>query len=144
MNAADRRAVEQDLGQLISRFSYCIDNGRYEELAGLFTEDCLFDRVGDRLEGRGAILAAMRKRHSYLTRHVITNILFTRVEADEAEATMYVVNFVGESPTAGLPVGYAMEPAVLEFTDQYRRTDDGWLIAQRMAKVIIKPAKAGH
>jgi hypothetical protein len=139
LDTSTRLAIEAELTQLISRFSHYIDSGRYQELALLFTEDGIFDRVGQVLNGRDAILEAMRNRHSFLTRHMVSNVLFTHIDAQEARATMYVANFVGHGGKAQLPVGFALpEPAILEFDDTYRRTADGWRIAHRIARVIMK------
>ena len=145
MEASQQYAVEWELTRLVSSFSHFIDHRRYDELVALFSEDGSFDRVGQILQGRAAILEAMHNRHPLLTRHCITNLLFTRVTADEAEATMYCANFVGESGPEGQEVGYALpQPAFLEFDDLYRRTPEGWRIAKRVARVIIKPAQAQH
>jgi hypothetical protein len=139
MELSQRQSIEAQLSQLANRFSHAIDNGRYEEVAMLFTEDGIFDRAGQLLSGRAAILDAMQHRHLYTTRHVVSTLLFARVEASEAAATMYVLNFVGQPFRAELPVLFALpEPAVLEFDDLYRRTGDEWLIARRTARVIMK------
>lgn len=140
MNTTERQTIEWELTRLVNSFSHCIDKGRYGELAELFTEDGEFDRVGQVLRGRAEILQAMNNRHAFLTRHVIANLLFTRVDADAAEATMYVANFVGQTPAGDGPVAYALpQPAFLEFDDTYRRTPTGWRIAKRVARVVIKP-----
>lgn len=139
LDTSARQAIEADLTQLISRFSHYIDSGKYQELALLFTEDGIFDRVGQVLNGRAAILQAMHNRHTFLTRHMVSNILFTRIDAQEARATMYVANFVGHGGKTELPVGFALpQPAILEFDDTYRRTTGGWRIARRIARVIMK------
>jgi ketosteroid isomerase-like protein len=139
VDTSTRLAIEAELTQLVSRFSHCIDSGKYQELALLFTDDGIFDRVGQVLNGRAAILEAMRNRHSYLTRHMVSNILFTQIDAQEARATMYVANFVGHGGNSELPVSFALpQPAILEFDDTYRRTADGWRIARRTARLIMK------
>ena|ERR1700730_11995031 len=144
LDTSNRLVIEAELTQLISRFSHYIDTGKYQELALLFTEDGIFHRVGQVLSGREAILEAMLNRHSFLTRHMVSNILFTQIDAQEAQATMYVANFVGHGGKAELPVGFALpQPAILEFDDTYRRTSDGWRIARRVARVIMK-SDAAH
>ncbi len=144
MDALARLQVQSELTQLVASFSHCIDNRRYEQLADLFTPDGVFDRLGQALEGRQAILSAMAKRHPFLTRHCVMNLLFTRIDEDQAEATMLVANFVGQPNSEGLPVAHASQPALLEFDDIYRRTPDGWRIERRTARLIIKPDNSGH
>ena len=144
MQNAERRDIESELQALVNSFSYFIDHSRYEELSQLFTEDGVFDRIGQQLVGPASVLHAMRKRHAFLTRHCVTNLMFRRIDADEAEATMYVINMVGEPEAQGLPVKHAMQPALLEFDDVYRRTAQGWRIARRTARLIIKADAAGH
>lgn len=145
MDGIERQRIEWEISQLVNRFSHCIDKARYDELAGLFTEDGIFDRIGEILTGREEIVAAMARRHPFLTRHTVSCLSFTRVGADEAEASLYVANFVGQPPAGDGPVAYQLpQPAMLDFDDLYRRTADGWRIARRVAKVIIKPAAVDH
>jgi len=146
MQGIERALIEWDLTRLVHSFCHYIDHGQYDELVALFTPDGVFDRIGQALNGREEIADAFRNRHAFLTRHSVTNLLFTRVEADEAEAKMYVANFVGQTANGELPVPYALpQPAILEFHDTYRKTVDGWRIACRKAFVVLKPDQTpGH
>jgi len=142
MQATDRMLIEWELTQLIHRSQHALDHERYDELVALFTEDGTFDRLGQVAEGRKGIAEVYANRHPFVTRHCVSNLLFTRVEEDEAEATMYVTDFVGQPPTNGLPVVFQLtEPVVLAFDDLYRRTASGWLIHQRRASIVMQPAQ---
>jgi ketosteroid isomerase-like protein len=145
MEPVERLLIEWECTKLVNAFAHAIDHLNYDQLVLLFTEDGIFDRVGQVLTGRDAIREAMQNRHALLTRHVCTNIHFSDVDRDDAKATLYVANFVGTSNEGLPPVSYELpQPALLEFDDVYRRSKDGWRIAHRTARVIIMPSKAGH
>ena len=141
MDAVQTLLAEREIAALIYDFNFLLDHGRYEELAALFTADGEFDRLGELLRGRDAILACYRERHPYLTRHLTANLRFIRLNESEAEATMYVVDFIGRPLTEGLPVVYQLpQPILLEFDDIYSRTDLGWRIHRRRATIVMKGA----
>lgn len=141
MDAIQTLLAEREIAGLVNDFNFLLDHGRYEELAALFTVDGEFDRLGEVLRGRDAILACYRKRHPYLTRHVTTNLRFTRLDESEADATMYVADFIGQPLTNHLPVLYQLpQPILLEFDDTYSRTDSCWRIHRRRATIVMKSA----
>lgn len=144
MDLRTRMEIEWQCRNLSHEFAYCIDHRKYEQLVTLFTPDGVFDRVGHVLKGRELILEAMHKRSTELrTRHTCSNIHFTDVSDESARAHVYVLNLVGRGDPDGKPVQYAMsQGAFLEFRDLYRKTPDGWRIAERIASTMIMPADA--
>ena len=71
-------------------------------LINLFTEDCVFDRPGALLNGRGELRAFMQRRPSRtVTRHTCTPPVLDQVTAQSADGITYLTFFEGE-PSAGV------------------------------------------
>lgn len=140
MDNAARRAIEADCVALSHAWAYHIDHKQYDELARLFVPDGVFMRTGVRLEGRPAILAAMRARPvEQFTRHITTNWHFTAVEADCASAVSYNQSYYAFLPGAP-PFAYAPERMMLlDFIDEYVRTPQGWRFRLRDARPVLIP-----
>jgi len=147
MDMTARMHIEWQCRNLCYEFAHCIDSRNYEQLAALFTEDGLFDRVGQPLRGRQAILEGLKKRSTEIrTRHLCHSICFNEVSDTQARAVVYNTTLVGKGDPDGQPVQYAMsQGAFLEFRDIYRSTAVGWRIAERLAYTVIVPADLpGH
>jgi len=136
-----RMQIEWQCRNLCYEFAYLIDARQYSQLASLFADDGVFDRVGQMLRGRQAILEALRGRSSELrTRHVCHNIHFIEMTPDSARAVVYNTTLVGKGDAEGLPALYGMSQGVfLEFRDLYCRTSDGWRFRERKASVVMNP-----
>jgi hypothetical protein len=90
-------ATAEDVVQLTQRlhaFYSHLDERRYEELAAMFLPEGRWLRQGQWLEGRDAILAALRDRPATMrVRHIISNVVATRRSADEAEVQAYMTAY---------------------------------------------------
>jgi hypothetical protein len=141
LDNATRMEIEWQCRNLCYEFAYCIDHRKYRQLAELFSIDGVFDRVGQVLQGRPAIVEALEKRSVELrTRHVCHNVYFHEVTADQAKAIIYNTTLVGRGDPEGQAVPYAMsQGAFLEFRDTYRKTSDGWRFAERSARTMLNP-----
>lgn len=141
MDLNSQMQIEWACQKLCQEFAYCIDRRRYEQLVNLFTEDGVFDRVGQLLRGRVAILEALQKRSLDLrTRHVLSNIYFVEVDGQHARALIYNTTLVGRGDPEAAPAPYGMsQGAFLEFQDLYRKTPEGWRIAERIARTVLTP-----
>jgi len=93
-----------------------------------------------RLEGRAAILAAMRARPAdQFTRHVTTNFHFTEVTESRARATFYNMSYYAFLP-GNPPFTYAPERMMLlDFVDRFVHTPDGWRFQERDARAVLIP-----
>lgn len=90
-------ATAEDIVQLTQRlhafFSH-LDERRYEELAAMFLPEGRWLRQGQWLDGRAAILAALRARPATMrVRHIISNVVATRRSEDEAEVQAYMTAY---------------------------------------------------
>jgi hypothetical protein len=125
-------------------FGYFIDQRLYTRAAELFTTDGVFDRLGQILTGRNAIVAALDTRSADLmTRHLSGNIVFTELAVEQARAVVYIELFSGRNDQQGKPADY--QTTLVECRDLYRRTPEGWRFAERVARKIFVPIKTiGH
>jgi hypothetical protein len=140
MDTAIRREIEAECVALSHAWAFHIDHKQYEALADLFVPDGVFIRTGVRLEGRAAILAAMRNRPAeQFTRHVTTNFHFTEVTEGRARATFYNMSYYAFLP-GNPPFTYAPERMMLlDFVDQFVHTPEGWRFQERDARAVLIP-----
>jgi hypothetical protein len=141
LSLEDRVAIEQQLIRLSYAFAHHIDHGEFEDMIQLFTEDGVFDRAGPVHRGHGELREAMVNRHNATTRHLMTNFHFTSVGPDEAEGVVYSITYHAHEAFDGTkPLVYGTTNGrLLELHDRYRRTDDGWRFAERIAVPVFVP-----
>jgi ketosteroid isomerase-like protein len=121
-------------------FAYHIDHGEFEEMVQLFTEDGVFDRVGQVLEGQEQIRQAMRDRPKMTTRHVFTNFHFHEIAPDNVVATAYCMSFHGMGESDNGPIVYGTTNGrLLEFRERYQNQGGGWKLAEHRAQAIFVP-----
>jgi ketosteroid isomerase-like protein len=132
--------IEAQCVRIIAAYAYNVDRRNYEALADLFTEDGVLDRGGHVTEGRSAILAAMFERPAHIaTRHMNGIPHFLSVTEDEAVAVTYMLMYVVEGTDEG-PNNVPGTTGLGEFHDTFRRTSEGWKLAERRARpaMIVK------
>jgi len=132
----DRRALRRLLDKdaiidLVHRYSYCVDHNLYDELAALFTEDCVIDYGGKFppvIHGRGGfrkLLAMAAERPGFLaTSHHNANVLI--VFDTDVRATVRTSVYAWHLTPAGTAPqiwGY--------YHDVVVRTPDGWKLHER-------------
>jgi ketosteroid isomerase-like protein len=140
LDAQVRLRIEHELIQLNNAFAYDIDHGEFDALVDLFTEDGVFDRAGPVHRGRAELREAMQARPNVTTRHLVTNVHFLSVGPDEAEGTATFLTFHGHGELGDEPLVYGTaQGRLLELRDTYRRTDEGWKFATRIATPIFVP-----
>lgn len=131
IDPADRAAVVD----LLYAYAWHFDRNEPEDLADLFTEDATIDYGPENptIEGRDAIVPAIRPglRNLFKTSaHHITNPRIEPDGPDEAVGVAYVYAWHV----------YHSDDAEGELWGQYhcrfRRTDDGWRIAEMVLKVM--------
>lgn len=126
--------------RLVVAFAHHIDHREFDRVAALFTEDGVWDRHGERLEGPDRILALLERRPpTQIERHVMTNIHVSQESPDECAGTSYVTIFRAESEP-GRPAAVEGPVGVGEFHDRFRLTDTGWKISFRtVERVFVQP-----
>ncbi len=136
MDAIERLAAEQACIALSHRFARYVDERRFEDFAGLFTPDGVFDRRGEALAGRAAILASMAGRPAtLLVRHHVTTVSVDVADADSASGLCYFAFYQCTDWDGRTPEKLALAGAAIvgEYRDRYARTAEGWRIAHRRA-----------
>lgn len=129
-----RRLLDKDeIIDLVHRYSYCVDHRLYDEVASLFTEDCVVD-YGPAFPGiRGRL--ALREMFGHpsggfsATSHHNANVLVTFDDDDHAtvRTSVYAWHQRSDLTTPRL-WGY--------YHDTAERGPAGWLIATRQLRVL--------
>jgi 3-phenylpropionate/cinnamic acid dioxygenase small subunit len=133
-SSALRRLVDKDaIIDLVHRYSYCVDHRLYDEVASLFTEDCVVDYGPDFAMIRGRL--ALRKMFGHpsggyrATSHHNANVLVTFDDDDHANVRTSVYAWHQRNDTTTPKVwGY--------YHDTVERGPGGWLIATRQLRVL--------
>lgn len=122
-----RLEAESQIRQLVSRYSFDIDDRNLDGVAELFTEDAVV-MSGDRVmmaEGRDALIDQYRGR-------------FRALGAGMHFMHDHEIRFDSDTTARGKVSGHAelwrngqMMIVGLRYNDEYRRTDAGWKFAQR-------------
>jgi ketosteroid isomerase-like protein len=140
LTTIERAAMAWECERLIHLYAMSNDAGDFEAMADMFTEDGVFARPsqGDVLiRGKAAILAAYASRPPRFTRHLITSVVVTVEDQDNARAHSYLSLYTGQEGV-GLP--RAAEPAYLigDFRDRFVRRDGVWKFSERLGSLALK------
>ncbi len=133
-----RRLCDKDeIVDLVHRYSHLVDHRRHDELAELFTDDCIVDYgpgVGQPLRGRAAFRAAFgaeptEERPGFAaTSHHNANVLVT-FTGDDSATVLTSVYAWHLTTNGGTPRVWGY------YHDVVRRTPDGWRFAERQLRV---------
>jgi hypothetical protein len=131
MDALERLLIERECERLVALYSHRIDLQRAEGLPDLFTDDALMMIGEESLKGG----AELRERIAGLDaniamRHVCTNVVIDVLSESEARGTAYLTAYV-EPRTSEGPAPLPGPLMLGEYRDVYRKTPDGWRIAER-------------
>jgi hypothetical protein len=130
-----QRLVDKDeIVDLVHRYSYCVDHKRYDELAELFTDDCVVDYgpgIAPPTRNRAEFRAMFGRPGGGFaaTSHHNANVLVTFDDADHASvaASVYAWHRTNGGDTPRL-WGY--------YHDTVVREASGWRIATRQLRVL--------
>lgn len=132
MNDTERAQALAACETLCKAYGRHADAGEAEALANLYTENGVFDRLGQKFEGRAAIRGVIANRPPGVwTEHRCGNI---RIELDDDGR--------GASGRVDLEMnrGRSGEPEVehirAEYFDRYVLTEEGWRIALRRVAMV--------
>ena len=132
-DTAVRRLLDKDeIVDLVHRYSHCVDRKLYDELAELFTEDCIVDYgpgIGLVQQGRAAFRAMFGSGGGFAaTSHHNANVFITFDGDDRASVvtSLYAWHKAHDGAT----------PRVWGcYLDVVVRTIDGWRFAQRQLRI---------
>ena len=133
--AVVRRLADKDeITDLVHRYSYCVDHRLYDEVAGLFTEECVVDYgpgIAPPARGRAALRALFGHPGGGFaaTSHHNANVLVTFEDDEHASVrtSVYAWHQRGDGTTPQLWGCYL---------DRVEKGPDGWRIAARQLRVL--------
>jgi len=140
LSSIERAAIGWECERLIHHYAMLNDAGDFDAMADMFTDDGVFSRPsqGDVLiRGKPAILAAYTSRPPRFTRHLITSVVVTVEDQDNARAHSYLSLYTGQAGE-GLP--RPAEPVYLigDFKDRFVRKDGVWKFSERLGSLALK------
>jgi ketosteroid isomerase-like protein len=128
--AVQRLLDKDEIVDLVHRYSYLVDHKVHDEIAELFTEDCVVDYgIAPPLHGRDAVQAMFGSGAGFVaTSHHNANVLVTFEDDDRAVVltSLYAWHLTSSDSTPRV-WGYYHDVAV--------RTGDGWRLAERVLRV---------
>lgn len=140
LTSIERAAIGWECERLIHLYAMLNDAGDFAAMAEMFTDDGVFARPSQAdvlIRGKPAILAAYTSRPPRFTRHLITSVVVTVEDHDNARAHSYLSLYTGQA-SEGLP--RAAEPVYLigDFKDRFVRRDGTWKFSQRLGSLALK------
>jgi ketosteroid isomerase-like protein len=121
----DRLAIER----LVTEYAWLLDHRRWDDVAGLCTEDAVLFIRGREIVGRKGLAewAEYRaQKKSRRTQHQMTLLRLEPVDPDVVTGTAALVLHVAKTGGSGTYVDL-----VGEYQDEYTRTPDGWRFRRR-------------
>ena len=142
MTPEARRAIEWECARLINLYANLNDEGRWDELVALYTEDGTMTRPSapdTPIIGRSAILASFIARPPRASRHICANVVVAAENESRASAISNILLFTGTiDPTGGLPERDPGPPLVGEYRDRFQLTDEGWRFSERRGSLSFR------
>lgn len=127
-----------EIADLIARSLAAIDEGRFDDLHAIYTEEATASAPGGQAQGRNAIVAQVSRNHTADRRsqHLVGDVIVD-LDGDTARARANVL--AAFAPSAADDASPLAPPVQVTFGTAYRyravRTPDGW----RLAAVEITP-----
>ncbi len=140
MNRENEREIEWECQKLLTLFCLYSDTRQYNKLVNLFTPDGVWYRLGEELRGHKKLRKALDARPlKALSRHVISNILVTAIDANHAESISYKSIYRHEEgEVLDKPVPLNGPKWVSVYTDKFFRTKDGWRITEKEGVTLFE------
>jgi len=139
MDPLEELIIKDKCRELSLRFGRLQDERRYDDLPGLMTEDGTYTRLDEELTISDFIewVGTMPPNK---TRHFVTDIDFSEVLGVSATGVSYYTLYLygGEEETP-----YPLEgPFVVgEYHEKFIKTEKGWKIKSREARIIFRKPK---
>lgn len=143
MDIRQRQSIEWECQRLIHLYANLNDEGRWHDVAALYTEDGVMVRPSAPqapVAGRERICASFLARPARASRHVCANVVVSVISAEEALAHSLILMFTGTAAGDGaLPILNEAPPLIANFDDRLHLTTDGWRFAERRGSLCFAP-----
>lgn len=127
-----------EIADLIARSLVAIDEGRFDDLRTIYTEDASASAPGGQARGRDAIVAQVNRNHTpeRRTQHLVGDVVVD-LDGDSAQArTNVIAAFAPSAPDGTSPLAPARQVAIgTVYRHRAVRTPEGW----RLSGVEITP-----
>lgn len=140
LSPIDRAVIGWECERLIHRYAMLNDAGDFQAMADMFTPDGVFSRPSQAevlIRGRDNILAAYTTRPPRFTRHMITSVVVTVQDADNAAAHSYLSLHIGQ-PGESLPRPAEPSYWIGDFRDRLVRIEGEWKFSERRGALTLK------
>jgi len=120
LSVADQLAIHD----LLARYGHLIDEGAFDRLEEVFTEDATYDAADFDLpvwNGLAEIVRGMRGSTQHPLAHHTTNVVIGAPEGDEVSVH-----------SKGIGVGVGGRVGSVTYVDVARRTPRGWRLSRRV------------
>lgn len=137
LSAGQAAGARQEISEVLCRYAVYVDDGEFDRLETLFSDDATFDitpdpkivpvpavgrrKIREILEGRYDVVSKLDQR-----RHLITNLVIDALSDEEAVTRCFLT--VLSVPKSG---GNVELRGTGVYHDRLRRIDGSWLIAER-------------
>jgi len=138
MQDTQRLIIENECRKLTILYCQHLDELNPEAFANIYTEDALYKPAAEPIPiiGRERILEWINRYPKHrLGRHCATNQLVNVIDENNATGSSYAVVFREPNPQPGILSSRVTPRSFAQYTDRYRRTPEGWLIASRTYQV---------
>jgi ketosteroid isomerase-like protein len=135
-----RFAIERACADLQNEYARSVDFRDYDNIVDVFTDDATLV-IGQKLEGRQAILDAMMQRPGELrSRHVITNAFIDVLDERNARGICYLTlyRYQGQESLERGAAPLRGAAAVGHYEDTFVRTPQGWRIRHRVLHLAFR------
>ena len=140
MTLVERAAIAWACERLIHHYAMLNDAGDFNAMAAMFTEDGVFARPSQAdvmIRGKAAILEAYVSRPPRFTRHMITSVVVTVEDEDNARAHSYLSLHTGQ-PGDGAPRPAEPSYFIGDFKDRFAREGGVWKFSERLGSLALK------
>ena len=139
MNQNEILAIKDACQSVSVRFGRLQDSRSHDELAGLMTPDATYVRLGEELLV-DAFIEWIKSTPPNKTRHFVTPTEIEIIDRDSAKGlTYYTLYLYGGDEDPPYPLEGPF--VVGEYHEDFARTDDGWKLRRREARIIFRNRK---
>ena len=130
MEAIEQLIYEQSCKRLYTDFANAVDNHLVDEAVQLFTEDGIFNRLGERVAGHEMLKDFFSSRDpAKKSHHICTNIRIYFTSPTTATGTCTIMLFT--------PGDRTPDCTLARYDDTLVLTSDGWKIKERGVSLVF-------